>query len=213
MSKEITPTSTTTKLRGRKWALLLGALVLAFGFSAGLAAAGVLTGSWVERRDGCTFTLEEYDGASLVLRMRQDGATFAGPCPIAGMALGAVLDALLSKGAAVPGGPEQRSLSLGRVVELPGLSRALAEAARASPGWDQGSGRPRRGDVNAFVAGLLLESAALREFFPAHTVESVSVEKVLVPTPGEVRKRTATDGIPDGRLPYDAQLWVRVKRR
>ena len=110
-------------------------------------------------------------------------------------------------------GAQERSLSLGRVVELPGLSAALAEAARASPGWDAASGRPRRGDVNGFVAGLLQQSAVLKGLLPAYSIESVSVEKVLVPTRRAVRERTATDGIPDGRLPYDAQLWVRVKQR
>jgi hypothetical protein len=67
--------------------------------------------------------------------------------------------------------------------------------------------------VNGFVAGLLLQSAALRGFLPAYFIESVTVEKVLVPTHRAVRERTGTDGVPDARLPYDAQLWVLVRRR
>jgi hypothetical protein len=203
----------TPKYRRRWGALLIGAFAILLRFTPGPAKAGVLTGSWEERRDACTLTLEVYDGVSLVLRMRPDGATFAGPCPIAAEGLAAALDALLGKAAAGTGARAQLSLSLGRVVELPGLSAALAEAARASPGWDPVSARPRQGDVNAFVASLLLQSAVLRGFLPAYSIESVSVEKVLVPTPRAVRERTATDGVPDGRLPYDAQLWVRVRRR
>ena len=198
--------------RCRRRAILAGALALSLGFTPGPAAAGVLTNSWDERRDACTLTLEEYDGAALVLRMRPDGATFAGPCPIAAEGLAAALDALLRK-AAADTGAQERSLSLGRVVDLPGLSAALAEAARVATGWDAASGRPRRGDVNGFVADLLQGSAALKGLLPAYSIESVSVEKVLVPTRRAVRERTAAAGIPDARLPYDAQLWVRLRQR
>lgn len=173
----------------------------------------VLTASWVERREGCTLTLEQYDGSTLVLRTRPDGTVFAGPCEITGAGFTAALGALMSQ--AIEGAAERvsRSISLGRVVDLPGLSAALAAAARRSPGWDQSSGRPRVGDLNGFVEALLLESASLRELLPGFLIESVSVEKVLVPTRRAVRERTGSDGIPDGRLPFDAQLWVRVRKR
>ena len=204
--------SSTPHPRRRRGAILAWAFALALWFTLGPAEAGVLTNSWEERRDACTLTLEEYDGAALMLRMRPDGATFAGPCPIAAEGFAAALDVLLRKAAADTGAPA-RSLSLGRVVDLPGLSAALAEAARAAPGWDAASGRPRRDDVNGFVAGLLQGSAVLKGLLPAYSIESVSVEKVLVPTSRAVRERTAAAGIPDARLPYDAQLWVRVRQR
>jgi hypothetical protein len=105
------------------------------------------------------------------------------------------------------------SLFFGRVVELPLLSPDLVRAARESPEWDARAGRPRSGDLNRFVAGLLLNSAALRDLLPDYTITSVSVEKVLVPTRDAMRARKAGDPVPAGRLPYDAMLWVRLKRK
>jgi hypothetical protein len=105
------------------------------------------------------------------------------------------------------------NLFLGRIVELPWLSRELALAARGSQGWDMRAGRPRAGDPDRFVAGLLANSAALRDLFPSYTITSVSVEKVLVPTRAMIRARTAGDHVPDERLPYDAMLWVRLESK
>ncbi len=105
------------------------------------------------------------------------------------------------------------SLFLGRVVELPLLSGELVRTARESPEWDARAGRPRAGDPNRFVAGLLLNSAVLGDLLPDYTITSVSIEKVLVPTRAAIRARKTGDPVPDERLPYDAMLWVRLKRK
>lgn len=175
-----------------------------------LANAGVLTGQWPGRAGECRLVLEEYDREILHLRMRRDGAPVES-CMPSSPALAEALDGLLRAARADREGPF--TLFLGRVVELPGLSADLVRAARESQGWDTRSGRPRTGDPNGFVAGILAHTAALRDLVPGYTIAHVSVEKVLVPTRAGIRARTAIEPVPGERLPYDAMLWVRLERR
>jgi len=175
------------------------------------AFAGVLTGQWPGRAGECELRLEEYDREALQLRMRQAGATMWDSCTSEATALAAALDGLLR--AARTGREAPFSLFLGRVVELPGLSRELVQTARGSQEWDARAGRPRTGDPNRFVAGILAKSATLRDLVPGYSITRVSVEKVLVPTRAEIRARTGGGPVPEERLPYDAQLWVRLERK
>lgn len=176
----------------------------------GPSFAGVLTGQWPGRAGECQLVLEEYDREILHLRMRRAGTTWDSCAPEAA-ALAETLDGLLRAARSDRAGPF--SLFLGRVVELPQLSRELAQAARGSQGWDMRAGRPRAGDPNRFVALLLARSRTLRDLFPSYTITSVSVEKVLVPTRSMIRARATGDQVPDERLPYDAMLWVRLERK
>lgn len=175
------------------------------------AAAGVLTGQWPGRAGECELRLEEYDREGLQLRMRRAGSAMWDTCTPEAAALAAALDGLLRdarSGLAAP-----FALFLGRVVELPGLSRELVQAARDSREWDTNAGRPRTMDANHFVAGLLAGSAALRDLLPGYAIAGVSVEKVLVPTRAAIRERREGDFVPDARLPYDALLWVRLEKK
>ena len=157
----------------------------------------------------CALVLEEYDGRYYHLRQRGEGGAPGDACEATAAELSAGLDRLL--GGADPAG--EISLFLGAVGDIPGLSAELVQAARASAGWDRVAARPRSGDVNGFVAALLEDGAVLRGILPGFVVTGVSVEKVLVPSRQMLRERTPGDGVPDARLPYDAQLWVRLRKR
>ncbi len=170
---------------------------------------GVLTQSWHDRAGACALVLELYDGSYYHLRISTAEAGHLESCVPTFTELAAGLTRLLAT--AAPGGVI--SLFLGTVADVPGLSQELVAASRSSTGWNERLGRPQAGDPNGFVAGLLLRSPVLRDLLPGNEVVGVSVEKVLVPTRRAIRERRAGDGVPDGRLPYDAQLWVRLQAR
>ncbi len=105
------------------------------------------------------------------------------------------------------------SLALGRLVDYPWMAQALAESAARDRAWDAARGRPRAGDVNRYVAGIMNPIAgSLREPLERHgyRITGVSVEKVLVggaeSVPGWQGPR------PGGKLPFDAQVWLRLER-
>jgi hypothetical protein len=109
---------------------------------------------------------------------------------------------------------------MGRLVEYPWLAERLARAALADPRWDAARGRPRAGGENRWVAETLAQRGLLAELV-AHfaaaglALRVAGVEKVLV---GDVAtfpelRALAADGVdPAARLPFDAQLWLRVER-
>jgi hypothetical protein len=107
-------------------------------------------------------------------------------------------------------GKETVRIFLGRVIELPGLSKELSSTARQAREWNVAAGKPVRGDENVFVGRLLLRSETLRELLGGLKLAHVSVEKVLVPSRDMVTrwKRGAT--YPSKRVPYDCLLWVEV---
>lgn len=99
------------------------------------------------------------------------------------------------------------SLFLGRLVEYPWLSDALARAAAIDPAWDAKAGRARKGSHNEYVARWLERSeklAGIRQSLrtEGYDVTGVSVEKVLL--------RRASSG--RGRVPFDAMVWLRLNR-
>lgn len=107
------------------------------------------------------------------------------------------------------------SLSIGRMIDYPWISRYLAETAHRDRAWNAGRGKPRSMDVNRYVAGLLSGpeiagpvGAALAR--GGYRVVGVTVEKVLVGKIGEV---PLYDGPAlRGRVPYDAQVWFRIEK-
>jgi len=188
----------------------LAALLAICVFAVPGASADVVTRSWRDRAGACALVLERYEGGSCQLRISAAEAGRLEACVPAFAELAAGLGRLLA--AAAPTAPAgEISLFLGTVSDIPGLSAELVAASRASPGWDEQLGRPRSGDPNGFVAGLLLHNLVLRDLVPGYEIVGVSVEKVLVPTRRAIREHHAGDGVPDGRLPYDAQLWVRLR--
>ncbi len=107
-----------------------------------------------------------------------------------------------------------QSLSLGRLVDHPWLSRYLAEQALADGNWDAVRGMPRNGDINGFVRSTLTTPAALallQSVFEGtgYTVTGVSVEKVLVlPANSMPWLETSHTEL----VPFDALTFVRLER-
>ena len=95
----------------------------------------------------------------------------------------------------------------------------LALAAKRSPEWDAGKGKPRNGDINGFVRKLANDASIYEELRPVFRdsgleIEFASVEKVLVLRATELPffDRLRVDGVrPRDRLPFDCQTWFSVR--
>lgn len=161
---------------------------------------------------GCALDLGHPTPADPSLRLRVG-------CPLPLVELLQGVERLLA--VAGPELPVPASLAMGRIVEYPWLAERLARAAQADPGWDARRGRPREGHENRYVAELLARERLLAElterFASAGFVLRVAgVEKVLVGRAAEVpelRALAAEGGDPAARLPFDAQLWLRLEPR
>lgn len=126
-----------------------------------------------------------------------------------------VLGAALSKAGAHDIREKFGSLYVGRLVDYPWLSQALAISARNDRGWDLQKGKPRRMNLNAYVSKALSGADIAAPFDAAlakagYRVKDASVEKVLVGRFREVPLYTDTTA--PGRVPFDAQLWFRLER-
>lgn len=186
----------------------LSALALALG-AAQPALAEERFAATAEVR-GCALDLGHPTPATETLRLRVG-------CPLTLAELLEGVDRLLAT--AGPDLPRPVTLAMGRIVEYPWLSERLARAALADPGWDARHGRPRAGGENRYVATLLDERhlyAELGDRFAAEglALRVAAVEKVLV---GDVAtfpelRSLADQGVdPAARLPFDAQLWLRIE--
>jgi len=108
------------------------------------------------------------------------------------------------------------SLSIGRLIDYPWLSQYLATTAYGDREWDSKKGKPAAMDINKYAAQLLFRNemtAQIATVFKrgGYTVEGVTVEKVLV---GDFREVPSYQGtMHPGRVPYDAQVWYRLKRK
>lgn len=137
-------------------------------------------------------------------------------CAIDEDSLTAVLRAALP-GPRVDGtAPAYSSLFLGRLVDYPWLSAQVARAAAVDPAWNARRGRPARGDVNAYVAGVLARPAATAALRPAledagYRIAGVSVEKVLV-LPAREIQALGGEAL-SGLLPFDAMTWLGLAPR
>ncbi|MCQ8106068.1 hypothetical protein NP590_18305 [Methylomonas sp. SURF-2] len=113
------------------------------------------------------------------------------------------------------------SVGLGRLIEFPQWSRALARAAAETPAWNSRRGRPSNSKQNAnqIVTGLLNQSAYLGDlqaaFLPFGLKACVStVEKVLVFRARTIFQNDLPDVAklsPQALLPNDAQVWLTLK--
>jgi hypothetical protein len=101
------------------------------------------------------------------------------------------------------------------------LALRIALAAWRSADWNAKTGRPRSGDINAFVLALARSGRIFREFEGAFgalglTVEPAAVEKVLVSPAGVLpfADALAKSGVRAGdTVPWDAQLWLSIRPR
>lgn len=179
-------------------------LVAALGAGRASAdASGAPCGTTHEIRD---------DGRSMRLRPG---------CPLSLADTSVALTALLQE--AFPNGLmkiDRASLELGRIVDYPWLSQALAEAALRSPVWDPKKGRGRRSHDNPAVASMVDTRRLLASLAPTFVRFGVraragSVEKVLVGKVGETQALAPLEKMPAAmgkKLPYDAILSLRLER-
>ncbi len=176
------------------------------------AEASRITGSWKTQAESCTMVLEEEDHSVYRLRMVQPRGGPKAPCIPSTEAFTDAFQRLMQDAAPFQKqGKETVRISLGRLIELPGLSRELSGSARQAKEWNLAGGKPVRGNENAFVGRLLLKSDTLRELLGGLKLAHVSVEKVLVPSRDMVTRWKRGASYPNKRVPYDCQLWVAVE--
>lgn len=141
-------------------------------------------------------------------------------CPLSLADTSTALVALLQE--AFPGGRmsvDRASLDLGRIVEYPWLSKALADAALRSPVWEQKKGRGRRSDDDPAVASIVDARRVLAPLIPTFyrfgiRARAGSVEKVRVGEVGKTPELAPLEETPTAmgkKLPYDAILSLRLE--
>ena len=149
----------------------------------------------------CTVAFERHEETRLVLRLRP-------ACTLGyGSTQGAVHALLAQEGDA-----RELSLSFGRIERYPWLSSLLARQASSSRRWNLAAGRPYDGHENAYVAAALRGMPEFTALFERWQVAGVSVEKVLVKAAAELNLPAGAPVSPDSKLPFDAILWVTLRR-
>jgi hypothetical protein len=171
----------------------------------------VLLGRPAWAGEACAPYVQEHPGwQSASFRVHTDAFKH---CPVSEVSYREVLASWLRNRPA--GEPLLKSLSLGRAVDFPWISEYLVRAALADRRWDAHRGRLRTGDLNGWVAStlsapLMIQRLAAPFFGTGYAVTSVSVEKVLV---GEAEGLVRGAAPPGLRVPFDAQLWLRLAPR
>jgi len=136
------------------------------------------------------------------------------PCGVDSSAVLRVLEQAFADLPSAEPGRVFTSLALGRLIDYPWMARFLAESAGRDPSWDAAAGKPRRGDINRYVADVLARPeiiGPLEEPLRRHgyRIGGVSVEKVLV---GGFENVPGWDGPRrNGKVPFDAQTWFRLQ--
>jgi hypothetical protein len=178
-------------------------------FAAFTAAAGPTQTVFTAQAGECMLSLEASpQWQSLRLRVQHPHYQ---NCPITQQDVQAMLAPALAKLAEPGAAANYASLSLGRLIDYPWLSAYLAETAMADRQWNTKKGKPVAADINAYVGRILSAKEVLQQFQQPfdtyhYKVAGASVEKVLVGGFENVpyyqgRKR-------QGRIPFDAQVWL-----
>lgn len=170
-----------------------------------IAAAGV-AGAGAYAAPECAIAFERFEEARLVLRLRP-------ACPVGFASTQAAVREILAQA----GDAAELSLALGRIERYPWLSALLARQASSSRRWDPAAGRPleARGKPvheNAYVAAALRGMPEFTALFGRWQIAGVSVEKVLVRRAAELQLPVGAPLAPATKLPYDAIVWVTLKR-
>jgi hypothetical protein len=191
---------------------VLSATWLILSLLAPPANAAVVTGSWKAQAESCTMVLEEEDRSVYHLRVVPPRGGAKAPCVPSAEAFTDAFGRVMQEAAPFQKqGRETVRIFLGRLLELPGMSKELSSTSRQAREWNVAAGKPVRGDENVFVARLLLKSETLRELLGGLKLTHVSVEKVLVPSRDMVTKWKRGASYPNKRVPYDCLLWAEVE--
>lgn len=155
--------------------------------------------------------LEEEDRSVYHLRLIPPRGGAKGPCVPSAEAFTDAFGRVMQDAAPFQKqGKETVRIFLGRLLELPGMSKELSSTARQAKEWNVAAGKPVRGDENVFVVRLLLKSETLRELLGGLKLVHLSVEKVLIPSRDMVTRWKRGAAYPNKRVPYDCLLWVEV---
>jgi len=191
---------------------VLSATWLILSLLAPPADAAVVTGSWKTQAESCTMVLEEEDRSVYHLRVFQIQNKTKAPCGPSAEAFTDAFGRVMQEAAPFQKqGKETVRIFLGRLLELPGMSKELSSTSRQAKEWNVAAGKPVRGNENVFVARLLLKSDALRELLGGLKLAHISVEKVLIPSRDMVTRWKRGASYPNKRVPYDCLLWVEAE--
>ena len=149
----------------------------------------------------CEIAFERREEARLILRLRPG-------CPVGYASTQGAVRAILAQ---ADGAPEV-SLAFGRIERFPWLSDLLARQASSSRRWNLATGRPHEGGENAYVAAVLRGMPEFTALFERWQILGVSVEKVLVKPAADLQLAAGAPIPPASKLPYDAIVWVTLKR-
>jgi hypothetical protein len=161
----------------------------------------------------CDLTVEANENQH-TLRLRAHHPNYKG-CHIDKDSMVSVLTAAFSKSDSPKIEGTYSSLFIGRLIDYPWLSQDLATTVYRDRGWDSKRGKPAAMDINKYVSHLLFRKELMAEIETVfekggYRVVGVAVEKVLV---GGFREVPFYQGeMPPGRVPYDAQVWFRLKK-
>ena len=148
----------------------------------------------------CNVAFERFEETRTVLRLRPD-------CPISFSSTQAAVRQILAQADVA-----EVSLAFGRIERYPWLSSMLARQASSSNHWDRTAGKPRKGHENAYVAAALRGMPEFTVLFERWQITGVSVEKVLIKRAAELSLPAGAPVAPGAKLPFDAILWVTLKR-
>jgi len=149
----------------------------------------------------CLVSFERHEEARLVLRLRA-------ACTLGYASTQGAVRALLAQ----EGEARELSIAFGRIERYPWLSSLLARQASSSRRWNLAAGKPYDGHDNAYVAAALRGMPEFTALFERWQVAGVSVEKVLVKAAAELSLPEGAPVPPASKLPYDAILWVTLKK-
>lgn len=107
------------------------------------------------------------------------------------------------------------ALSIGRLIDYSWLSRYIAETAYDDSSWSRKKGKPKKKDINKYIADLLFDNPITADIAEAlgegYQVVSVTVEKVCV---GGFRQVPGLEGdLRPGTVPLDAIVWFRLRKQ
>lgn len=191
-------------------------------YCARILLAGFLVAAWfvpalayqervlVSTTEGnCTLRVET-DDQSRTLRLRV--LPGAPACAFTAATVYSVLGTALAQSAQEQSAEVFPSLFLGRLVDYPWISSALATFAATDSRWDVRKGQPVTGHSNGYVRAVLARPGMLAPIDQVlanngYRVRAVEVEKVLVARCRELGSRDTGLHCP-GRVPFDAMVWL-----
>jgi len=149
----------------------------------------------------CQVAFERHEETVLVLRLRP-------ACTLGFSSTQGAVRALLAQET----GARELSVSFGRIERYSWLSSLLARQASSSRRWNLADGKPYDGHENAYVAAALRGMPEFTALFERWLLAGVSVEKVLVRPAAELPLPAGAPVPPASKLPYDAIVYVTLKR-